>query len=447
MAMGRTRLTWWIGVPAVCLVATATAGSAQAQEQESAPRTMTVEACVGEALRRNPDSLSSDYDVKAAEAGREGARGAFAPRVHADAAFQEWFTPFSIQFGPSQFRVRDPFTWTASASLIQPITNLLSIYDQYKVADYGVDVAAIGREATRRDVAYSVVEAYYRVLEAQRLSEVAATSVDQLGAQLKQAQSLLDNGVIGKNDLLRASLALASAKQRAIQARGQTTIARARLATLMGLAADAEVEPVAFKGDPPAPSDVSVQVAESRAVAQRPEIRQLARVIDQADAQVGVANKKLLPNVNVTGNYTHFDGSAFQQADAAYVGLFASWDVWDWGTTTSGIHEADARLEQARLARKKLEEQVKLDARQAFVGASTASEALTVARAAVSQAEENYRIVSKKFEAAAATSFDVVDAESLLTQARGQVETALYDYLIARAALARAMGEAMPGER
>jgi outer membrane protein len=443
MATERTRISWWIGVPAVCawMAFAATAGA-----QEPA-RTMTVEACVREALGRNPDSLSSDYDVQAAEAGLSGARGAFAPKLHADAAFQEWFSPFTIQFGPQAFRVRDPFTWTTSVSLIQPITNLFSIYDQYQVQNFGVDVAAIKREVTRRDVAYAVVESYYRLLEAQRLGEVAATSVEQLESQQKQAQSLLDNGVIGKNDLLRASLALASAKQRAIQARGQTTISRARLATIMGLPADVEVQPVPFKGDPPATDEASVQSAEARAVAQRPEIRQVARVIDQADAQVGVANKKLLPNVNVTGNYTHFDGSAFQQADAAYVGLFASWDVWDWGTTLSGIHEADARLQQARLAQRKLEDQVKLDARQAFVGASTASEALTVARAAVSQAEENYRIVSKKFEAAAATSFDVVDAESLLTQARGQVETALYDYLIARAALARAMGQPMPGER
>ena len=34
----------------------------------------------------------------------------------------------------------------------------------------------------------------------------------------------------------------------------------------------------------------------------------------------------------------------------------------------------------------------------------------------------------------------VVDAESLLTQARGQMQTSLYDYLIARAALQRSTG-------
>jgi outer membrane protein TolC len=34
----------------------------------------------------------------------------------------------------------------------------------------------------------------------------------------------------------------------------------------------------------------------------------------------------------------------------------------------------------------------------------------------------------------------VVDAEALLTQARAQLQTALYDFMIARAALHTAMG-------
>jgi outer membrane protein TolC len=71
----------------------------------------------------------------------------------------------------------------------------------------------------------------------------------------------------------------------------------------------------------------------------------------------------------------------------------------------------------------------------------SATEAITVAKAAVSSAEENFRLVKKRYDANTATSFDVVDAENLLTQARAQLQTSTYDYLVARAALRRAMGE------
>ena len=62
---------------------------------------------------------------------------------------------------------------------------LFAIYDEYKVQDFGVDVAAIRRAATRRDVAFRTVEEYYRLLEAMRLSEVAEASVTQLESAQK----------------------------------------------------------------------------------------------------------------------------------------------------------------------------------------------------------------------------------------------------------------------
>jgi outer membrane protein TolC len=436
------------GVTAALVLA---ASSAAAQAPTTmATRGTSVEDAVAMALRQNPDALTSEFQVHGAEADRAGTRGGMLPRLHVDANFQQWNSPFAISFSfpgvvAPPFTVRDAFTWTASVSVIQPLTQLWWIYDQYKVQDLGVDVAGIKRQVTRREIAFQVTQAYYRLLEADRLSQVAQSSVTQLEAQRKEAQSLFDNGVIGKNDLLRAGLALANAQQRSIQSRGNVVLARGQLDVLLGQREGAQLEPVPFTGDPPPVGEPSEESAVGHAAVQRLELRELDRGIEQADHGVSFAYKKLLPQVNAVGNYTHFAGSPFQQVDGAYVGLFASWDVWDWGTTTGAISSANAKLDEARVARKKIEDQVRLEARQAFVNAETAREGLDVAKTAVSQAEENFRIVTKKFEAAAATSFDVVDAESLLTQARGQVETALYDYLIARAALARATGAALPG--
>ncbi|MBV9948136.1 MAG: TolC family protein, partial [Myxococcales bacterium] len=297
----------------------------------------------------------------------------------------------------------------------------------------------------RREVALGAVRAYYRLLEAGRLSAVAEASVTQLGAQERQAQSLFANGVIGRNDLLRAGLGLATARQRLIQSRGQTEVARGQLAAALGVPDTESLEPVPFAGEPPASSETALQEAETHAIARRVELQELAQRIVQAESGVAYARSKLVPQVSAVGNYTHTEGSPFQPVDAAYAGLVASWNVWDWGSTPAGIGQAKARLEQARLARRKADDQLRLEARRAFVESRTAREALAVARVSVTQAEENYRIVSKRFENAAATSFDVVDAEEQLTQARGQVESALYDLLIAEAALDQATGAALPG--
>jgi outer membrane protein TolC len=435
--------------------APAPTAAAAAMPAESPPtgRVMSLDECVALAMRNNPDARTSESELEGQKSERSGVAGAFAPKLHVDASVQQWNAPFNLPFalpGVSPvpiFAVRNAFTWTASVSLIQPITPLLAIYDEYKVEDLGVDIAAIQTAVARRDVAFRVAEAYFELLEATRLTEVAGASVKQLEAQERQAQSLLTNGVIGKNDLLRASLALASARQRLIQQKGNVTIARSRLASLMGMTPGSAIDAATFSGDPPSSPEPSMDSAEAHAIAQRLEVRALDRRIEQADKSKSFAKKKLLPQINLVGNYTHFDGSAFQQTDAAYVGLVGSWDVWDWGTTLSGVATADAKLHQAEIARSKLDDEIRLEARQAFVQTTTAREALDVARVGVAQAEENYRIVQKRFENATGTSFDLVDAEALLTQSRAEVENALYGYLIARFALQRATGTPLPSVR
>ena len=62
--------------------------------------------------------------VRGAEADRAGVNGGFFPKVHVDANASQWNSPFNILFGPQEFTVRNAFTWTASASLIQPVTPL-----------------------------------------------------------------------------------------------------------------------------------------------------------------------------------------------------------------------------------------------------------------------------------------------------------------------------------
>jgi outer membrane protein len=415
-------------------------------------RRLTIVDCVRIALERNPDAANADREVDATHAARGGVAGQFAPRLVAEGNVQQYTSPFDLACAlpgtpgpPPVLRVRDAFTWTGTVSIVQPLTNLFQIYDQYKVEDMGVDVASIERDATRRDVAFSVGGAFLRLLEAMRLADVADASVAQLEAQSRQAQSQFNNGVIGKNDLLRAQLALATARQRVIQARGQIVLARGRLGSLMGVSPDMPIDPVPVDVDAvPASDEPTVESAEAHAVANRAEIREVDRKIVQADSKVAVARSKLFPQVSAVASYVHVEGSAFQQKDAAYAGLIGTWNVWDWGATSSGISEADARREQARIARSKIEDQVRMEARQAFVDQATAKEALEVAKTAVEQAEENFRIVTKRFENAASTSFDVVDAESLLTQARAQVENARYEYLIAIGSLQRATGSPLP---
>lgn len=432
------RRIFFVGAVSVSLCWSAAASA----DELVAPRRMSLADCVAAALRNNPDVKTAGEEHDVATARRWEAGGNFGPRVHLDANLQEWDSKFTINFGGTPFTVRDQFTWTFSASAIQPLTGLFAIYEQYHMGDLGVDVADIRKRATQRDVGFRVIEGYYRLLQSERLAEVAVTSVDQLQAQLKLANSFHDTGVVSKDDVLRAELALASAKQRVIQSRAQVTLARSRLATLMGLSPSTEIDAVPLAGEPDTSLGASLESAEAKALSDRVEVKEIASHLAESRSGVRLAWLKLAPQVNLVANYTHTVGSPFQQPDAEFIGGTLSWDVWDWGANIAGIKEANAKERQAQDARQKLEDQVRLEVREAFLNVGSAKEGLEVAKAAVSSAEEHYRLVLKRYEANTTTSFDVVDAESLLTQARAQLQTSTYDYLVARAALKRATGDA-----
>lgn len=158
-----------------------------------------------------------------------------------------------------------------------------------------------------------------------------------------------------------------------------------------------------------------------------------------------LAKSKMMPQVNAVANYTRQTASLVGLPQAWFIGATASWDIWEGGSTYYGIDDGKAQLAQALAAKRKTEDMIRLDARSAHVGVTTAAEALDVAKHAVEQAEENYRIEQRRYESTSNTSFDVLDAESQLTTARGQYQAAIYDYLIAKSNLARAMGDKHPG--
>jgi len=421
----------------------------------AAAEPMTLAKCIDVALQGNPDITSANLEVDATTAQSKSARGAFGPRLHMDAGIQRWDKALPFNLGslnsllpPSATfpNIRDQWTWSVGATLAQPLTSLWTIKEGYALRQLGVDVAEIQRKSARRDVAFQVTEAYYRVLQAMRMADVAQKSVENIDAQVKRAQSFYRAGTVGRNDLLRAELGLAAAKQRLIQANGGVVLARGQLARLMGLPPDSPIDPADKTTEVAVGPLIPASQAENRAVADRLEIKEIAKRIDQAEAGVSLAKSKMLPQVNAVANYTHSVGSQFNPTNAWFIGATASWDIWEGGGTYYGMDESKARMAQALSARRKAEDMIRLETRSAHVNATTAAQALTVARDAVEQAEENFRIEQKRYESGDNTSFDVLDAENQLTTARGQLQAATYDSLIAQSNLARAIGQQNPLE-
>lgn len=409
-------------------------------------RQLTLAECTQLALAHNPDVVSAADEIDAARAARSIARAKLAPRVRTEANAQRWNGPLDTSFAlpglPAvPFVIREGTTTAVTVSLVQPLGSLWSLLEDHRVRALGVDLAQTRHELERRQTAYRVAEAFYRLLAARRLDEVATRAVEQLETHRAHADAFERQGLVGANDRLRADLGVATARQRRIQTTGEVTLARSRLAVLLGLPPDVSIEPIGAPSELPAVDHPGLDAQEQRGLAQRLELREVDRRVEQARAAVRMATSRFVPDLTAVAGYQRNTGSTFVPAGASFVGAFLTWDAWDWGSTYYGRVEASARLRQALVARTKVEDAIRLEMRSAYVAEEAAVQALDVARRAVAEAEENFRIESRRYEAGANTSFDVLDAQALLTQSRAAVETSLYDYFIAQAALRLAIGD------
>ena len=377
------------------------------------------------ALQQNPDALTSESEVHGAEADRADVRGGFGPKLHVDANVQQWNSPFDINFGGARLhgpqrlhldrqRVAHPAAHAALVDL-RPVqgagprrrrrgTQAQGHPPRGRLPGHAGVLPPARSAAPGRGRADAPSPSSRRSSARRSRSSTTASSARTTCCARRSPWPTRSSGpsrcaATSSSRAGSSTRSWASRPGRAVRARAVHGRAPAR--------GRAERRVRRGRAPRPAPRDARAR-SEHRAGGSR-------RVGREEEAHPAGQRRRQL--------HAHRRLASSSRRTRPTSGLFASWDVWDWGTTTSGISSANAKLEQARIARKKLDDQVRLEARQAFVNAETAREALGVARTAVSQAEENFRIVTKKFENAAATSFDVVDAESLLTQARGQVET------------------------
>jgi outer membrane protein TolC len=99
---------------------------------------------------------------------------------------------------------------------------------------------------------------------------------------------------------------------------------------------------------------------------------------------------------------------------------------------------------QAEYAKTQLVEGITLEVKQEYLNLIEAEKAVGVAEKAIEQAEENLRMNEERYKYQVATQTEVLDAVTLLAQARVNYYAALTDFNIAKARLDRAIGRMYP---
>ena len=413
------------------------ATSQDARQDTAENKVFTLADCVSAALENNPQIRYSQAEITAREYSLESSKKDLYPSLF----FQYGYTntpDTTFIYGTDNY-------FNYSFSIEQPLYEGRSLITGVELGKLNLEFSKAGMTQTQNDIVVSVHEAYYNLLKAKKFEEVANQTVEERKAHLKDAKAFFKAGLIPKNDMLQSGVQLANAEIADIRAQNVTSMAQAKLNTLLRRPVDSEIAVAdILKYEP---SEVSWDQAIEMAKKHRPELKQSEIVIEQANKNIIMTKAPYLPSVKVSASYMRQgDDPIFSEdfpvgpSDVTTIMATLNWRFWAWGQGKDKVGVAEYNVKKAKESKVELQDNIVLQVRQAYLDIKESEYNIGVTEKAIEQAEEDYRINQSRYQAQLSTTTDVLDAETRLARARINHFDALYNYRIALMKFAWATG-------
>ena len=397
------------------------------------------------ALEANPDVKKAEENMNRLHGFVTEARAEALPEVK---AFGQWTqfrdpsflnSPSFDNFPPEfidQLKPVPASLWDGYATLKQTLWSF-KVGKAIKAAKLATQSGDEEIRRVQQAVALLAVQAYNDYLLGLERVRVAKQAVMQKEKQLETTRNRRAAGVATDLDVLRFEVDLENARVQQLSDEGLADLGRGRLNAVLVRPIGAPVEPtdrleyVAM--------DISPEEAVADAWSRRPEVKQVDLEERIRDYAIGIARAESQPSLDFNGSFgwstrktSGFFTSDYQKWAAGFVLTVPVFDGW----RTSG-KVAQARAERNMVAQTKvaLENQIRLEAKDAVDRLRVARRVLQATELNVKQAHKALEMVEANYKFGAATLLDVIDAQAAQTVADSNRIQALYVHANARAKL------------
>ncbi len=328
-----------------------------------------------------------------------------------------------------------------SISVTQPIFTGGTLLANVNVAQAQDMTAQANLASTEQQVIYNTQRAYFDVLRAHELLAVAKDQLQTAEEHLHSARKQVEAGLRSKTEILRWEVQKANAESFLARAENGLALARPALNQVLGLELNAEYT-VAPVDEVPVeiPATVDEQIA--TALRKNPGQRVMEANVDLAGAQVQVERSNFTPKVSLAYNYS-WEANNTLRLDSYKtwsLGIVAQFPIFNSFRDYTSLQAAQAVKQQTDDLQQDFERGLRLQVLQTSQNLDLARKQLTLTEKAKAQAEENFRVIKHSYEVGLASNLDFLDAQNAQSQARWDQVNARYDYLLAKTALAQAMG-------
>ena len=399
-------------------------------------QTLSVEQYRQKVLEYNQDIQKSQQAVNGALYSLKGIRTGFFPKLDITGNYS--YQLEKVEFLPGTDLKHD--NYGVEAGLVQNVYSGSAVRKQYDVAKLQHAIAQLSVEHTVDNMIYAADVSYWSVAANRNLYELSEQFVQIVRELYEIVNKRFEEGAISKTDVLMVQNRL---KEAELQLNTNSTNYKTALQSLnimMGVEPDAAVvltdsiQKVLW---------VPKQEGLNKALERRADYQSAIMGIEMAKLQTDMARSKYLPQlaVGIKEKYgttlLNVDGKA-QWATTAYAQI--NIPVFHWGEMRQNVRLSRTQEWTKELERRQLKDQVSKELNNAWVNVIEISKKLEIVYSSLDIAKDNLTLNTFSYNEGKLPIIDVLSAQVSWLQAYTNVVSVNYQYKVALAEYAKALG-------
>ena len=384
----------------------------------------------------NQDIQKSQQAVNGALYSLKGIKTGFFPKLDITGNYS--YQLEKVEFLPGTDLKHD--NYGVEAGLVQNVYSGSAVRKQYDVAKLQHAIAQLSVEHTVDNMIYAADVSYWSVAANRNLYELSEQFVQIVRELYEIVNKRFEEGAISKTDVLMVQNRL---KEAELQLNTNSTNYKTALQSLnimMGVEPDAAVvltdsiQKVLW---------VPKQEGLNKALERRADYQSAIMGIEMAKLQTDMARSKYLPQlaVGIKEKYgttlLNVDGKA-QWATTAYAQI--NIPVFHWGEMRQNVRLSRTQEWTKELERSQLKDQVSKELNNAWVNVIEISKKLEIVYSSLDIAKDNLTLNTFSYNEGKLPIIDVLSAQVSWLQAYTNVVSVNYQYKVALAEYAKALG-------
>lgn len=316
-------------------------------------------------------------------------------------------------------------------------------------ARYLAEAARLDVDKDREDVIQNTIAAYSNLYKAKAAVALVQENIRQSDERVKEFSNKEKNGLLARNDLLKAELQQSNYQLALMDAENNLKISNLNMDIMLGLPDNTllQVDSTIFKVD----NNIDgrgVAEFEQLAYQNRKDAASLSAREKAAAAGIKGAKADYYPSLAVTGGYiAAYIPNVITITNAVTAGVGVKYNLSSLWKTGSKVAGAKAQMAEVQANEAKIVDNIHLDVYQSYENYLLSHKKMDTYIKAIEQSEENYRITKNKHDNNLATTTDLLDADVANLQTHLNYAYAKADALVAYNKLLQAAGILEPNNK